>query len=60
MDRIVLKADSGKIYTNGESYGHIIYLAVGEDASEYYQITEEEHKAKTEKERKKNSKRNGI
>jgi hypothetical protein len=57
-NRIGLKADSGKIYTNGEIYGHIIYLAIGETASAYYQITEEEYHArmKAEKEKRRRNK----
>lgn len=46
----ILKADKGKIYTNGEIYGIIIDLADGMDGKEFYQITEEEYNAKMEAE----------
>jgi hypothetical protein len=58
MDRIILKADEGHIYTDGETYGQTIYLAVGETASAYYQITEEEYNARM-KENKKKRQRKG-
>ena len=41
--RIVLYADNGKVLTNGTDYGKIIYLAVGANAYDYYEITEEEY-----------------
>lgn len=41
--RIVLKADEGFVYTNGEIYGTTIYLAEGVSANGFYQITKEEY-----------------
>ena len=41
--RKILYADEGKVLTNGESYGKIIYLAVGENADNWYEIDLAEH-----------------
>ena len=41
--RKVLTANEGYIYTNGESYGTIIYLAEDIAPETYYQITLEEY-----------------
>jgi hypothetical protein len=41
--RVVLYADKGKILTNGEIYGRQIFLAEGESAEDYYEITEAEY-----------------
>jgi hypothetical protein len=43
MERIVLIADDGKVWTNGEIYGLEIYLAVGMSADGFYQITQSEY-----------------
>lgn len=40
---IVIYADEGKILTNGEIYGRQIFLAEGESAEDYYEITEAEY-----------------
>ena len=45
-DRITLRASEGHIYTNGEAYGRIVYLAVGTSATDWYEITEAEYEAK--------------
>ena len=43
MERTVLKARQGYVYTNGIDYGKFIYLASGLSADSYYEITEEEY-----------------
>ena len=43
--RKTLTASEGHILTNGTAYGRIIYLAEGADASEFYEITEDEYAA---------------
>lgn len=43
MERIVLTAREGYIYTDGENYGKTIYLAIGASADNWYEITEEEY-----------------
>lgn len=39
----VLKADEGKILTDGEIFGKIIYLAKDRNADEFHEITEAEY-----------------
>ena len=41
--REVLRADKGYVYTNGEIYGTIIYLAKSVSKDAFYQITKEEY-----------------
>lgn len=41
--RLTLCADEGKILTNGEVYANQVFLAIGEDGSDYYEITETEY-----------------
>ena len=43
MERTILKARQGYVYTNGTDYGKIIYLASGVSADSYYEITEYEY-----------------
>ena len=50
-----IKAEDGKILTNGEIYGKVIFLAEGRDKSEFYEITEDEYKKIKEKENDKNN-----
>lgn len=40
MDRIVLTASAGMVYTDGISGGHVVYLAEGETADGWYEIPE--------------------
>lgn len=51
--REILRARDGYIYTNGEIYGKLIFLAIGEDKNNYYEITTEEFLKKIEEEREK-------
>lgn len=39
----VLRADEGRILTDGEIYGKTIYLAKNRSAEEFHEITEEEY-----------------
>ena len=39
----VIKAEKGKILTDGNIYGRTIYLAKGRTADEFYEITEDEY-----------------
>ena len=41
--RVTLTADEGYIYTDGEVYGTVIYLAEGVSADNFKQITIEEY-----------------
>ena len=43
MERKILTANKGMVLTNGEIYGKKIYLAEGESADKFYEITDEEH-----------------
>ena len=43
--RIILKADEGKILTDGEVYGRTVMLAEGRSADEFHEITEAEYEA---------------
>ena len=40
---IMLKADEGKVLTNGEVYGKVIVLGNGDVAENYHEITDEEY-----------------
>ena len=44
-NRTILTADEGYVYTNGEVYGSTIYLAEGESADSFRQISREEYEA---------------
>ena len=39
----IIKADEGKILTDGTVYGRTIYLAKGRTADEFHEITEAEY-----------------
>jgi hypothetical protein len=41
--RKVIQANDGKILTNGEIYGKVIYLAEGVNETDFYEITEAEY-----------------
>lgn len=43
MERTILKANDGKVLTDGKIYGKIIYLAQGMDADSFYEISDEEY-----------------
>ena len=43
--RTILRANDGKVLTNGTTYGRVIYLAEGDDGSKHYEITEAEYDA---------------
>lgn len=40
---IMLKADEGKVLTNGEVYGKTILLGNGDVVENYHEITDEEY-----------------
>ena len=39
----VIKADEGKILTDGEVFGRVIYLGANRTAGEFHEITESEY-----------------
>ncbi len=47
--RKALYAEAGKILTNGNIYGKVIYLANNLDESNFYKITESEYEIMLEK-----------
>ena len=42
-ERKTLNASEGHIFTDGENYGRVVYLAQGVDGSKWYEITDEEY-----------------
>ena len=42
--RMTLYADEGKVLTNGTDFGTKVVLAVGMNAADWHEITEEEYK----------------
>lgn len=47
--KITLIAEEGKIITDGVHFGRIVHLAPDMDASDHYEISEEEYHAIMEK-----------
>ena len=43
--RITLIAEEGKVLTDGEHYGRVVYLPCGDDGSAWHEIPEEEYNA---------------
>ena len=50
--KTVICADEGKILTNGEIYGRVIFLADGMSEEGFYEITEEEYQKMLEEQKK--------
>lgn len=42
-NQIILKAEDGKLITNGDAYGTVVYLAPNDNAENWWEITEEEY-----------------
>ena len=40
---VKLTASEGHMLTNGEAYGRVVFLPLGDDGSKWYEITEEEY-----------------
>lgn len=48
MERIVLTAPDGMIYTDGKTYGAKVWLEVGRSKDEFYLIAREEYERRLE------------
>lgn len=42
-NQTVLKADEGKMLTNGETFATVVYLGKNDSSLNWYEITEEEY-----------------
>ena len=42
-NQTVLKADEGKMLTNGETFAKVVYLGKNDSSLNWYEITEEEY-----------------
>ena len=42
-NQTVLKAEEGKLLTNGDTFGIVVYLAKNDSADNWYEITVEEY-----------------
>jgi hypothetical protein len=42
IENNILTADIGMVLTNGNTFGHTVYLGVGDNADNWHEITEEE------------------
>lgn len=42
IENNILTADIGMVLTNGNTFGHIVYLGVGDSIDNWHEITEEE------------------
>lgn len=49
-ERKVLYAEEGKILTDGQTYGKVIFLADGVEAESFHEITDEEYQEILDKE----------
>ena len=46
ITQIILKADDGKVLTDGETFGKIVILPESADVDDWYEISEKEAEAK--------------
>ena len=46
ITQIILKADDGKVLTDGETFGKIVILPESANADDWYEISETEAEAK--------------
>ncbi len=46
-NQTVLKADEGKMLTNGETFATVVYLGKNDSADNWHEITEEEYEETT-------------
>ena len=46
MERIILRAKNGFLFTDGEVYAKTVYLGVNDKPENWHEITEEEYQTK--------------